>query len=340
MPRPLRYDAPGMIRHVVSRGHSRRGIFESRFDARLFLSLLARAARAGRFEVLSFVVMITHFHLLVRSIDGEIWRHIQWFKSLYASYFNRTRTRRGSTFDGRFKSKLVQSDRYERAVVYYIDNNPVKSNIVRIPHEYPFGSASCYVHRRGPLWLERAYVERMACSITGAGGFTPSVYMSAFGGDGRDGMCDVIERALVSPGDPFREIDDLVGASPAHVQRWLAENARNADGANQTTPIAAAATIRAFVATAREREPDRSLRLTRRARPFWSVLEAGLLRQVCRLSAREIAESLGRARATVREWVEAHNAAIGRDREYTTQAAAVLGAAVDRDFGWLVKMAG
>ena len=56
----------------MNRGLTHRTVFENRKDRRTFLSLLARAVREGRIELHSYCLLTTHFHLLVRSIDGRL----------------------------------------------------------------------------------------------------------------------------------------------------------------------------------------------------------------------------------------------------------------------------
>lgn len=46
MPRRPRFDAPGLLHHVMNRGIARRRVFETRRDMRYFLALLAVEVRA------------------------------------------------------------------------------------------------------------------------------------------------------------------------------------------------------------------------------------------------------------------------------------------------------
>ena len=72
MPRRPRHDAVDTCHHVMNRGIARRPIFETDEDRRFFLSLLAQEVRAGRIDIYAYSVMLTHFHLLVRSVTGEV----------------------------------------------------------------------------------------------------------------------------------------------------------------------------------------------------------------------------------------------------------------------------
>ena len=58
----------------------------------------------------------------------------------YARYYNAKHTRTGTIWEGRYKSCLVDSDSYLFTLYKYIELNPVRSGIVRKPHEYVWSS--------------------------------------------------------------------------------------------------------------------------------------------------------------------------------------------------------
>ena len=72
MPRIARADRPGFWHHVTNRAIARRTLFERREDFRVFIAALACAVRRGEIEVHAFCLMGTHYHLLVRSLLGEL----------------------------------------------------------------------------------------------------------------------------------------------------------------------------------------------------------------------------------------------------------------------------
>src|SRR5438552_17254877 len=107
-----RHDAPGSLHHIFNRGIARRTVFETRRDARYFLSLLAREVRRGAIRVHAYALMTTHFHLLLESVRGEISESIRRVCVEYVRWFNRLRRRDGALFRGRFGSRRVASERY------------------------------------------------------------------------------------------------------------------------------------------------------------------------------------------------------------------------------------
>ena len=54
-------------------------------------------------------------------------RLMQFLGRLHVCYFNYTYTRSGTLFEGRFKTSIVQEDRYLLTCLRYIELNPVRA---------------------------------------------------------------------------------------------------------------------------------------------------------------------------------------------------------------------
>jgi len=63
----------------------------------------------------------------------------------YVRYFNDTQKRSGTLWEGRYKSTLIQTDRYLLACMAYIDLNPVRAGLVVQPQDYPWSSHLHYL---------------------------------------------------------------------------------------------------------------------------------------------------------------------------------------------------
>jgi len=85
--------------------------------------------------------MTNHVHFLVspRKKDA-ISRVTQVVGSTYASYVNEKYERTGSLWEGRHRSCLVDSDQYLLTCHRYIELNPVRAGLVRVPGAYPWSS--------------------------------------------------------------------------------------------------------------------------------------------------------------------------------------------------------
>jgi len=58
----------------------------------------------------------------------------------YVPYFNRRHARTGTLWEGRFRSSLVQDERYLMICHRYIELNPVRARMAHVPSDYPWSS--------------------------------------------------------------------------------------------------------------------------------------------------------------------------------------------------------
>ncbi len=145
MPRALRISYPGAIYHIRNRGNDRGEIFLDDFDRRHYLDLLCGAIATFRLKIYAYVLMSNHIHLFFRTLLPNISATMNRLNLDYSLYFNRRHGRTGHLFESRFKSKLVQEDRYFLALLRYIHLNPVKAGIVSSPEQYKWSSHRVYL---------------------------------------------------------------------------------------------------------------------------------------------------------------------------------------------------
>lgn len=135
--------------HVIQRGNNRQPIFASSADYQALLGLLEEAAK--RFEVAlhAYVLMSNHFHLLAtpQTADG-LPKMMQAVGRSYVRYFNDSQKRSGTLWEGRYKSTLIQTERYLLACMVYIDLNPVRAGLVGAPQDYLWSSHLHYLGAR------------------------------------------------------------------------------------------------------------------------------------------------------------------------------------------------
>jgi putative transposase len=141
MPRSARIDLPGVPQHIVIRGNNRSDLFHTDNDRTVFLRLLRHAAETTGSQVHAFVPMTNHVHLLASGAKpGSLSSLVQSLGRRYAYYVNRAYERTGTLFEGRFRSSLVDSDRYLFTCMRYIELNPVRAGLVVNPGDYPWTS--------------------------------------------------------------------------------------------------------------------------------------------------------------------------------------------------------
>ncbi|MEZ4269717.1 MAG: transposase [Myxococcota bacterium] len=135
MSRQPRLDYPGAWHHVMHRGARRAPIFLDDAHCVLWLETAADAVRRFGIEIHAWSLMPNHYHLLVRSPLGTLSRAMRHLNGVYTQRLNRLNEWDGPVFRGRFHSRLVEDEEYQRYLVAYIHLNPVRANLVRRPDE-------------------------------------------------------------------------------------------------------------------------------------------------------------------------------------------------------------
>jgi putative transposase len=103
--------------------------------------LLNASALQHALQIHAYVLMDSHVHLLISSEKvGSLSKAMRQVGQNYVSTFNHRYRRTGTLWEGRFKSCLVDSDRYLLTVYRYIELNPVHAAMVEMPEHYPWSS--------------------------------------------------------------------------------------------------------------------------------------------------------------------------------------------------------
>jgi len=154
MARLPRLSLPGYPHHVILRGNNRQLIFKDNSDRQILLELLVGHCQGQQVDLHSFVLMDNHLHLLLTpQADKALSKMMQDLGRDYVRYFNKRHTRTGTLWEGRFRSALIQTDRYFLACMVYIDLNPVRAGMVAQALDHPWSSHAHYVGARQDKWL-------------------------------------------------------------------------------------------------------------------------------------------------------------------------------------------
>ena len=141
MARLPRLTLPGHLHHVIQRGNNRQPIFGDSEDYGLMLTLLADNAHKYAVAVHAYVLMGNHFHLLATptSADG-LPQMMQAVGRRYVQHFNRRHGRTGTLWEGRYRSTVMDPERYLLPCMVYLDLNPVRAGLVAQAADYAWSS--------------------------------------------------------------------------------------------------------------------------------------------------------------------------------------------------------
>jgi putative transposase len=144
MARLPRLYVPGYPVHLVVRGNNKQDIFTTEGDRVFFHRCLAEVTRRFGLAVHAYVFMTNHVHLVATGDRADApAKVIQCMGRRYVSYYNYLHGRTGTLWEGRYRSCLVETDRYLLACHRYVELNPVRAGMVAVPGRYPWSSFAC-----------------------------------------------------------------------------------------------------------------------------------------------------------------------------------------------------
>lgn len=128
------------------RGNEKKDIFISNADKQRFMETVCEKKQRNRFYLHAFCLMDNHVHLMLSEGVEDVATVMKRITVSYVYYFNKKYKRVGHLFHDRFKSEVVERDRYLLALVRYIHQNPVKAGIVEKAGDSKWSSHNCYLN--------------------------------------------------------------------------------------------------------------------------------------------------------------------------------------------------
>ncbi len=147
MARPLRVQVAGAAYHVTARGVARQVIFRTEDDRQRFLSLVADVVARHEWACHAYVLMTTHYHLVVRTPAPDLARGMQRLNACYAQDFNRRHGETGHRFERRYHSVLIDDDSHALELIRYLALNPVRAGACEDAAGWPWSSYAAIVGR-------------------------------------------------------------------------------------------------------------------------------------------------------------------------------------------------
>jgi len=146
-------------------------LFEDVEMARLLAGVVFNAGRLKRFDILAYQIMPDHMHMLVNKIlkaqaslpalvrfngcphsniqtsaptegcargNFNISQFVHTIKSYYCDQIRDQHDINYPVFQKRFYDRIVDNQKYLEAVIYYIENNPIKEKLPAKYHQSPY----------------------------------------------------------------------------------------------------------------------------------------------------------------------------------------------------------
>ncbi|MBC8257885.1 MAG: transposase [SAR324 cluster bacterium] len=138
----LQRSAPaGIPVHLLQRGNNRQACFINNGDYAAYLWWLREYSEKYQVEIHCWALLENHIHLLCTpQLEGGLSSMIQALGRQYVRYFNRRHQRTGTLWEGRYRSCMVQPERYLLEVCRYIELNPARLKSPANPADYNWSS--------------------------------------------------------------------------------------------------------------------------------------------------------------------------------------------------------
>ena len=159
MARPLRLSFENAVYHVMARGNRKGNIYRSVADRRFFLDLMNETFAKYSVICYAFCLMDNHYHLFMKTQLPNLCLAMHYLNSSYANWFKSKNQIVGVVFQGRYKSILVEENRYALSLSAYIHLNPIRAGLVRSLCQYPWSSYLDYIGAR------KSVIERLDTSL-------------------------------------------------------------------------------------------------------------------------------------------------------------------------------
>jgi putative transposase len=161
--RQPRLAVAGELHHVLLRGHNGQAVFADDADRAAFVELLREPAARQGVAIHAYALLVSEVHLLATPAEAEsLARLMQSIGRRYVALFNRRHARRGTLWDGRFRTSLLDSQTLLLPAMLHIEALPARAGLAAAAQDWPWSSAAHHTgRRRDPLVTGHALYWRL-----------------------------------------------------------------------------------------------------------------------------------------------------------------------------------
>ena len=151
MPRIARVVAIGLPHHITQRGNFQQDVFQDDNDRKKYLVLLREYSDRYDLSILVYDLMLNHVHFVAIPNKGDsLAKTFHAVHMQYSQYFNRKMQRVGHLWQNRFYSCALDES-HLIAAARYVEQNPVRANMVKKPWEWKWSSARIHTNKGSSL---------------------------------------------------------------------------------------------------------------------------------------------------------------------------------------------
>ena len=162
MARPLRIEFPGAVYFITSVGNQNQNVFLDSDDGKSWIDVFERVCERFGWRCYAFCLLGSRYMIVVETPEPNLSKGMRQLNGIYTQNFNRKHGTGGHLFQGRFKSVLVQKEKYLAELVRYILFLPVQSGFAKHPQQFKWSSCKYLFDReKCPAWLSNTYLKSL-----------------------------------------------------------------------------------------------------------------------------------------------------------------------------------
>lgn len=161
MARQPRIQLPGAVYYCSAQGIAGQPIAPDKADRDAYESMLSELVGKTGWTLFAWTLLDSAYHLVFRTPEPNLVEGMRWLQNSWVKHFNSRHHRSGSLFANRYRSVLVEEDRFLPALIDYIHLFPFRENLVTVEAglaQYHWSSLRDYflpeTHRRD--WVQAA----------------------------------------------------------------------------------------------------------------------------------------------------------------------------------------
>jgi len=159
--RRARISYTGSYHHVMNRGIQGEKIFLDDRAKVYFLESMEEKLQNLKIRVFAYCLMDNHYHLILQNSSGRLSEFMKQLNGQYGIYYRKRKGGKGYVFQNRFKSTLIQEDKYLKMAILYVLLNPARGGVVKFPSEYRWSSIREYYAGENCLFVDNRFVEEL-----------------------------------------------------------------------------------------------------------------------------------------------------------------------------------
>lgn len=141
-----RINFKGATYHITMRCNNQEELIRNAHDFEKYKLMLKINKEKFGFLLHNYVIMNTHLHFIMRlELTLDISKIMQAINRQYARWYNEHYKRKGHFWEDRFYAELIKDDFQLLAVMRYIDLNPIRAGLCKMPTEWRHSGACFYL---------------------------------------------------------------------------------------------------------------------------------------------------------------------------------------------------